>query len=267
MMPGSGAALRALVWESLADALRRRVVPVIVVLALLSLLFVDSCTSCQPTVVRDGEVVELTRLAGVTGLIVVAGLGLWIQVLAGVLASDHLAEPLADGSASLVLARPVSRPLFALTRLAGVLLLALGTGAILIGASGWLLAARQGLPLAPLPVAGAACAVAAATVAALAMALSLSLPRTPTALLVFGLVWGIAGLDVLAGMGAELGGVVGAFQRYGPPLASPTLAALAPWLEEPLRAGDVAALAVRAGAWLAASVGLLVAAFARLELR
>ena len=120
--PGTLQVFGILAVEAVADAVRRRIVPVIIVLAIVSLFFIDSCTSCSPSITQDGEQIELAQLAGYAGLISVVSLGLWTLVLAGVLASDHLAEPLADGSATLVLSRPVSRDVFALTRLAGMLL-------------------------------------------------------------------------------------------------------------------------------------------------
>ena len=42
--------------EAFRDAVRRRIVPVIVVLALLSLLAVDSCTSCVGSIDSDSGI-------------------------------------------------------------------------------------------------------------------------------------------------------------------------------------------------------------------
>ena len=39
-----------------------------VLAALLSLMFVDSCTSCAPTFTRDGQTVQLPQVAGWTGV-------------------------------------------------------------------------------------------------------------------------------------------------------------------------------------------------------
>lgn len=267
MTPSTLRIARALVRESLGDAVRRRVAVVILVLGCLSLLFVDSCTSCSPTVVRDGETVDLAELSGATGMFLIVSLGLWIEVLAGVLASDHLAEPVADGSAHLVLARPVSRGLFASTRLAGALLLAAGAGAVLFAASGSLLAARQGLDPAPLAGAFTACLVGAFTVSAGAMALSLVLPRTATALLVFGAVWAVAWLELLFRFGADLSGFLGAVARFGPPLAGGMVSALSAWVELPPLRDDPALLWVRAIAWGALAFAWLVLAFRRIEIR
>ncbi|MGH0036409.1 MAG: hypothetical protein ACQGVK_15385 [Myxococcota bacterium] len=269
MTPSPLRAASALTLESLGDAVRRRVAFVILALGILSLFFVDSCTSCSPTLESNGRSVEAAELAGVTGMILIVSLGLWIQVLAGVLAADHLAEPVSDGSAHLVLARPVSRAVFALTRLAGALLLALGAGALLMSASGGLLAARQGLPPAPLLAAFGACAAGAVAVSAASMALSLWLPRTATALLVFGAVWGIAWLEILGRFGAELSGGLAAIRDFGPPLAIGMVWSLSGWVEglpEPPGAEPVA-WALRAAVWAALTLTGLVVGFRRLELR
>ena len=83
-------ALRWLAAEAFSDAVRRRIVPVICVIALLSLLFVDSCTGCAPSVRgADGELVDLPELAGLSGMLMFGTLSLWIAVLAGVLASPQ----------------------------------------------------------------------------------------------------------------------------------------------------------------------------------
>lgn len=267
---GGGRVLAALARESLADATRRRVVPVVAVLALLSLLFVDTCTSCRPTVLVNGETLDSLRVAervgGFGGLLVTVLLGLWTLVLAGVLASDHLAEPIADGGANLVLARPVSRGLFALSRLAGALGLAWGTGCVLLLGSGLLLHARQGLPFGPACAALGACALGATSVAALAMAASLALPRALIALLVLGAVFGVASLNAASQLGAELGGLAGLVDRAGPPLASSMIVALGAWIEPSVPRGDGLALLLRSLAWAAGSIAVLMHAFRRVEL-
>ncbi|MDX1649862.1 MAG: hypothetical protein R3263_08400, partial [Myxococcota bacterium] len=121
--------------EAVGDAVRRRIAAVVAAASLVSLLAIDTCTACATgTVVVDGEVREIAALAGATGVATVVVLSLWIVALAAFLASDHLAQTLADGSALLVLARPVGRAPFALARLAGALGVALGAGAVLLGA-------------------------------------------------------------------------------------------------------------------------------------
>ncbi len=252
--------------EALADATRRRIVPLIAVMALLSLLFVDSCTSCSPEVSVQGQEVPLSGVSGLLGLIVMVVLGLWTQVLAGILASDHLAEPLSDGSASLVLSRPVSRGAFALSRLVGAVLLSLGTGAVLMVATALLLQVRQGLPPGPAVAAGLACALGAVTVGSLAMLASLFLPRVATALIVLGLVWGVAAVNAFGRFGVDLGGWVGALDRLGPPLATVMVVTLAPWVEPLDVSADPLDALARAVLWAAGSLVLVVVAFRRVEL-
>jgi ABC-type transport system involved in multi-copper enzyme maturation permease subunit len=242
---------RVLAAEAVADATRRRIVPVIAVLALVSLFFVDSCTSCSVNLNQNGEPVDLGRVAGLGGVVIAVLLGLWTMVLAGVLASDHLAEPLADGSADLALARPVSRCAFALARLAGALALAGAAGAVLLGGAGLLLQARQGLPLQAIGGAYLACLAGTVTVAALAMTASLALPRTLTALLVFGLVWAIGIVNAAAQLGAKLEGAAGLVERLGPPLASAMVLALASWIEPSAPSGAPLDLVVRSLLWAA----------------
>jgi ABC-type transport system involved in multi-copper enzyme maturation permease subunit len=243
--PSPARAWRALAAEAIADASRRRIVPVIAVMALFSLLFVESCTSCSPTLMRNGELVELPQVAGFGGLLISVVLGLWIVVLAGVLASDHLAEPLTDGSADLALARPVSRRAFALSRLAGALALACATGALLLFSTAVLLHARQGLAFGPVFGAFLACVAGATTLAGLAMTASLMLPRSVTALAVFGFVWAIAAINALAQFGTELTGVTGLVDRFGPPLATAMIVALRSWIEPTATRGEPLELALR----------------------
>ncbi len=254
--------------EALADAVRRRIAGVVAAFALLSLFFVDACTSCSPTVTSQGEEVALQQIAGASGLAVALVLSLWAMVLGGILASDHLAEPLQDGSAVLLLARPVPRGTYALTRLAGAWLLAAATAALLLFTSAALLRLRQELPAAPMLGAWLACLAAAWTVGALAMTASLWLPRAVTALMVFGGVWLLAGLETAARLGADLSGAAWVLDRFGPPLASGILIALASWLEPAAQIhGSAAEVSVRALLWSLASAALLVLSFRRIELR
>jgi hypothetical protein len=216
--------------------------------------------------VRDGKAVELPEVAGIGALAVMIACALWTMLLAGFLASDHLAEPLEDGSAALLLARPVGRGRFALARLAGALALALASGAALLFATGALLHARQGLPWWPALPAFAACAAGAATVGALAMLASLYLPRVATVLLVMMGVAGVAAVNVAGLFGAELGGLAGAVQRFGPPLVSPVALALREWIAPTALPGDALTLALRQIAWMLASAAALVHAFRRVDL-
>jgi hypothetical protein len=251
--------------EALGDAVRRRIAAVVAAATLLSLLAIDSCTACAGgTVWVNGEPREIAALAGATGVATVVVLALWIVALAGVLASDHLAQTLADGSALLVLARPVGRSSFALARLAGALGVALGAGAVLLGATVALLAARS--DVAPLPALGAAagCGLGALTAAALAMAASLALPRAACALLLLLAVGGVALADALALAGAEPSGALGLVARYGPAFAAAPARALDPWLAG-VALGPPGPVLARAALWAAGSVALLLAAFRRVE--
>jgi hypothetical protein len=256
----------ALAVEALADAFRRRIAFVVAAAALLSVAMLDSCTGCAPNVTVDGEVRELTQLAGPAGVGTFVVLGLWLVVLAGVLASDHLRSTLEDGSALLSLARPVSRDAFAFARLAGVLGLCLAAAAVVLGAATALLAARSQLPPVPALAAAAACALGCLTVAALAMAASLALPRAATLLLVLGGVFVVSLANGLA-LFTTLGGWLGALDRAGPPLASAMVLALAPWLEGVSVAGDPIQVGARLVAWALGAVLVLAAAFRRVELR
>jgi len=267
MTPSATHVFRTLAGEAVGDAVRRRIVPAIAVVSLLSLLLVDSCTSCAtPTLVRNGVPVEVPEIGGWTGMVIFAVLALWAMVLAGVLGSDHLAETLSDGSASLVLARPVGRGTFALARLAGVLAIAFATGAVLLGGTTALLHARHGVALAGAVWAGLAFALGAVVVASLAMTASLFLPRIATVLVVLIGVGAIAGINAIGLSGVELRGVFWGIDRFGPPLASSVVAALSPWVAPAPVSADPLELAVRIAAWAVAGVCLLAVVFRRCDI-
>ena len=252
--------------EALGDAVRRRIAVVVAAASLLSLLMIDSCTACATgSVLVNGELREVAGLAGATGALTVIVLGLWIVALAGFLASDHLAQSLADGSALLVLARPVGRAPFALARLAGALGVALGAGALLLGATVALLATRSGISPWPALAAGLTFALGATTTGALAMAASLHLPRAACALLALVAVGAVALADGLALAGTEPVGWLGALARLGPAFAAAPAGLLDAWVPG-LELGDPLPALGRAALWAGASLILLLAAFARLEL-
>lgn len=252
--------------EALADALRRRIAFAVAVAALLSVAMLDSCTSCTSPIMVEGEVRELSELAGPAGLGTFVALGLWVIVLAGVLASDHLRSTLEDGSALLSLARPLSRESFALARLAGVLGLSFAAGLVVLGSAAALLAVRSGLPWLPALLAGGACALGCVIVAGFAMASSLVLPRAATLLLVLGGVWLIALANGL-GSFTQLGGWLGTFDRTAPPLASAMAIALAPWLEGATFTGEPVQVFARLVAWTIGAVLVLTYGFRRVEVR
>ncbi len=258
----------ALASEAVLDASRRRIVAVIAVLSMLSLMVVDGCTSCASgEVTVNGQVRSLAEVAGASGMILFTTLGLWIIVLAGILASDHLQQTLEDGSANLCLSRPVSRATFALARLAGSLAVALVPGAVLLGATVALVSARSALPVSPALFAGVNVVLGAFAAAALAMTLSLQLPRVASLLLVIGGVAsvGVANLVAFARQG-EGTGTLALLDRLGPPFASALIVPLAPWADQIAIPGDPVALTIRLLVWCAIGAGLLVWSFRRTEL-
>ena len=266
MMPYPVRVFRVLTFESLLDGVRRRIVPVIVAISLLSLLAIDSCTSCASSPLTvNGQPVDATAIAGWSGALMFTALALWTMVLAGALASDHLAQTLVDGSATLTLARPVGRGAYALARLTGCLTIALVTGAVLLSATALLMHARAGVPLGPAAWGLVVCAVGAICVGAFATAASLFLPQIATTLLVLVAVGWIALVNLLAQFGAELPGVHSAIDRFGPPLGSALVVVLAPWIQSDSVTGDPAALILRLAVWAGAGLALLVLTFRRIE--
>jgi hypothetical protein len=267
MTPRPGRAYRLLAVEAVRDGVRRRIVPVIVAISLLSLLAIDSCTSCASGgITVNGKIVDVATAAGWGGALMFVVLALWTMVLAGVLASDHVAQSLDDGSATLTLARPVGRTAYALARLSGSLAIALAAGAVLLSATALLLHLRAGVPLGPAVWGLAACAAGAVCVGAFAAAASLVLPQIATALLVLVAVGWIASVNLLARLGAELQGVHAAVDRLGPPLASALVAAIAPWIDAPEAPGQALEVGLRLLAWAGAGLAALVVAFRRAEL-
>ena len=96
-MPGTLASFRLLAADAFRDAVRRRIALALVVLSLLSLLVVDSCTSCGAgTVVVNGTEMDGSRIFGWTGMVLYAVLALWTVTLSGALAADHLQQGLED---------------------------------------------------------------------------------------------------------------------------------------------------------------------------
>jgi hypothetical protein len=265
--PASPPVFGTLAREALADALRRRLVLAVAVASILSLQLVESCSSCgSATLIRDGQTVELPDVAGAGAAATIAMAALWTLLLAGFLASDHLTEPLQDGSAALLLARPVGRGPFALARLAGVLAIALGSGALVMLVAAALLHARQGVPWWPALPAFVACASGAAIVGAFAMLASLYLPRIATVLLVLLGVGMVAAVNLSALFGTELGGMAAAIERFGPPLLGLVALPLREWISPGAAAGDWLMPTLRQLAWLLAGGALLVEGFRRVEI-
>ena len=262
--------LLPLALESIQDAVRRRLAYVVGAVCVVSMFVLDSCTAMLPSTVEvNGMPVEVdVAVASGAGLVTFVTLGLWLITLAGVLAADQLREPLEDGSATLALARPVSRLSFVLARLIGVLAISWTAIAALLGTAAYLLASRHGVPMAPASGAALACALGCVVLAAWSMTISIALPRIATTLLVFGIV-GLVALANAIGAAVELTGLLGLVDAYGPPLASSMIGALASWLPENMLAGlrgDPATMWVRLIVWAAAGVAALTIAIRRIEL-
>ena len=100
----------------------------------------------------------------------------------------------------------------------------------------------------------------------LAMLASLYLPRIATVLLVMLGVSGVAAINLATLLGAQLGGLTGAIERFGPPLLSSVALALGEWIAPRQLPGDAMMLALRQIAWMLASAACLVLAFRREEL-
>lgn len=254
----------ALLGEALRDAARRRVVVVVAAMSLLSLLAVDSCTACNVEV--RGEAVPIGEVAGFTGAALLAVLSLWTMALAALLAADHLQVTLQDGSAPLVLARPVRRETFALARLGGALAVTAITGVALLGSGAVLLHLRQGLALAPAAWAALVTAAGALVLGSLTMLASLRLPGPAAIVLALGALAAIVGTDAASLAGAEFGGVLGALQQTGPGFGAALAAALAPWLAPAQVDVDGLAVALRLAGWAVAAPALLLLAFRRVEI-
>ncbi len=268
MRPSSSAIFLELASEALWDATRRRIVPMIAFVSLISLLAVDSCTSCgSGNITANGQVVPVSEIAGWTGMLVIASLSMWMMVLAGILASDHLTEPLSDGSANLVLSRPVPRGAFAGARLAGALAIAMATAVVVLGVSAALLHLRSGLPLLPAALAGLACLAGSVVVGSLAMTLSLMTTRVATAMLVMVFVGAVTFINSLGLTGVELGAVGTAIQVLTPPLSTAVVVALAPWTDPVVPDVDPIIMMLKLCAWMIASVGILLVTFNRFEIR
>ncbi len=250
--------------EALRDAGRRRIVIVVVAVSLLSIMMIESCTGCEMQV--NGEPRSLEAFAGYTGAATYLVLGLWCVVLAGVLAAEHLAQTLADGSANLTLSRPVSRATFALARLAGALCIALITAAVLLGTTAALLHTRGGLAIAPAIPAALAVALGAVAVGGISMAASLALPRVACVMLAFFLVAvsSIANLVTLAS--PESRGAMFFIDQAGPPLLTSVALALDPWFAEVTVQAHAGSVWGRLALWALGAPAALALAFQRIEL-
>jgi hypothetical protein len=263
----------ALALEAFRDGLRRRLALAVAIVLVLGLAGAQSCSQLgSGELVLNGERLDPRVVGGFVAPLLFAMQALAVLAIAGLVGADHLARPLAEGSAVSWLARPISRTSWALARLAGALAIACGAGALLLGATGAMLVARQDVAIGPALAAGAATALGALVTAALAMAASLAIGRTAVVLLVwiglFTIVLANAiGLtSELVHPEVELGGVMGAIDRFGPPLFRAIAAAVAAWNPH-VDPGDGYPRAMGGLAlWAVVSIGALVVLFRRREI-
>jgi ABC-type transport system involved in multi-copper enzyme maturation permease subunit len=271
-MSGSLRAFAALAAEAFRDGLRRRFAFAVALFLLAAGMGAESCTDLRGASFSVNQhAIPTEVLAGFVAPLLVAWQAIAVLLITGVVAAEHLSRPLAEGSAALWLARPVSRETFAGARLAGALGIGLGAGALLLGTSASLLAVRQHLPVAPALAAALAAALGALAVAALAMATSLVLGRSAVLLLVVGGIPAIALANAVVLVGqlvhpdVEVGGVLGAVDRFAPPLGTAIFAAVAPWNPHVDATGMLGSALGRLAVWAIGATLLLVLAFRRTE--
>ena len=252
--------------EGLIDAARRRVVPAVAGLCLLTLAMVNSCTQCSTVVESNGGQLETLAVFGWAGVVTVGMLALWCVILAGLVAADHLSSTLEDGSALLVLSRPLSRKTFALARLLGSLAISFAAAFFLLGGAGLLLSVRGDLPILPAVLAIGATMINCVAVAALAMVSSLFLPRIATFLAVVGGVSVVALANLMSASGATLGSLLGLLDEMGPPFLSAIVLALSGWSGQPVDGDLLLGVLARLLIWSLGSVSTLLFLFDQREL-
>ncbi|HKA14189.1 MAG TPA: hypothetical protein VKH41_04160 [Myxococcota bacterium] len=261
-------AFGALARESLRDAARRRGLVVAAVVSAIAGLAIARCGHCEAAVSIQGQ--ELSSRAeglGAASAIASAALiALWTYAVAALLASDGLAAALEDGVVEAVLARPVSRDVLALARLAGVWLGACALGAALFALAVGLALDRPGVTVLPALDAALAIGTAAWGVAALAMCISLSVPRAATLISIGAVGIAVVGIECAELLGAHMAGFPGAVAGYGPAWLAAPASALAPWLTDVSLPGPPAWPHARAVAWAALATVALIARFRRIEL-
>ena len=266
-------AFRVLAVEAFRDGLRRRLALVVVIALVLGVASAQSCTQMGVGDLSvNGREIDPGTVAGFIAPLLFAFQALTVLAIAGLVAADHIARPLAEGNAVLWLARPVSRATWAGARLAGALGIALAAGAALLGSTGAMLVMRQGVAVGPALIGAAATALGAVVVASFAMAASLAIGRTAVALLVLiGLAVVVIanGLGIAADLahpGVDYGGFLGTIDGYGPPLLRSIAAAVAPWTRVDPGVLPLAPSLARLGVWAALGVGLLLFLFHRREI-
>ena len=257
---------RLLTKESLRDAARRRVVPAVIVLCLLTLGSINSCTTCNAQITANGVDTSSVDILGWVGVSVLGVLALWSVTLAGLLASDHLSASLEDGSGLLVLTRPVKRRVFVLSRLSGTLCVSGMATLVIMGGASMMLFVRGDLPIWPALVALSVTLANCVSVAALAMLISLFLPRVATFLYVVGFVGWTSMANLISVSGGELGFVSLVLNDFGPPLLTGVVVPLANWSGQPLDGVSTLDIIFRLGLWMFASISSLFFFFQQQEL-
>jgi hypothetical protein len=266
MIP-STRAFHLLAAQAFQDALRSRLGLAVAGCALLALFFVDRCTSLESSFMLNGEAIDPRAPLRAMGPFLFGCVSLFLVAASGLVASDGLARPVADGSVALWLARPVSRTVYALARLSGTLALAIAAGAGALAVAAFLLHARHGFSFTPALFAGLVYVASASIVSALAMTLSLYLPRVVTLFAVMLWIQLIVVANAAHMLGAAFGGWFAALERWGPPLGTALLYAVSGWVSLRLDAYDVFSVMLRLAAWIALSAALLVLSVRRMELR
>ncbi|MCH2185198.1 hypothetical protein MK280_04935 [Myxococcota bacterium] len=257
---------RLLTKESLRDAARRRIVPAVIGLCLLTLASINSCTTCNAEITTNGVDASTLDIFGWVGVSVLGVLALWSITLAGLLASDHLSSSLEDGSGLLVLTRPVKRRVFVLSRLSGTLCVSGTATLVIMGGASLMLFVRGDLPFGPALVALAVTWINCVSIAALAMLLSLLIPRIATFLCVVGFVGWTSMANLISMSGGGLGFVSLVLNNFGPPLLTGVIVPLANWSGQPISGVSNLDLAFRLGLWAFASVSSLIFVFQQQEL-
>lgn len=254
--------------DALRDALRSRVGIGVLLLGVLLVLGVDRCTGVPAdTITWNGRELPASVVGTIFGPLLFLVLSFVLVAAAALIASDALARPVDDGSASLWLARPIGRGTYALSRLTGGLVLMALVAVGVLGLATALLAARYGLDW-RVGVAGYVTFVADAfVVSAVAMLLSLHLPRMLTLFGVFLWLQYVAITNGMHVVGALSEGGGRMLEGWGPPLGTALLFAVGPWAGLHLPPEQRAFAAVRLALWGAAALTLLVISFRRRELR
>jgi ABC-type transport system involved in multi-copper enzyme maturation permease subunit len=265
-------AFAVLAVEAALELPRRRLALGIALVVGIAVASANTCTNFSAAGTRfNDQPLDPAVVSGFVAPILFSYQALVVLLVTALLAADHLARPLAEETAVPWLARPVSRAAYAGARLAGALAVAVALGILLLGATTVLLAVRHGVAPGPAVVGAVATGLSAVVVAALAMALSLWMGRTPLTLLIslaVPLQFFANGMGlVLALVHPELSppGPLAALDRFGPPIGTAVLAAVASWNPHVEAAELIVPVFGQLALWAAGAVALLIVAFRRVE--